>query len=209
MRLDQSWAARTSAWPRLPRRADTCIARAGIIHPDRAEALVRALIAGARTSVVAFGALRWPMSVAYAVWASGSERHRRSRMRKRHRIGGPPGPRRPHSGGSGAAHEPPDGGHQFVGLGVALVCGGGTHHAVVGVVVEQPERDLVERRLGGADLGEDIDAVAVVLDHALDAPDLSLDALQACQQLRPWSRCSRALVPQPWSGSYRRDTPTP
>jgi hypothetical protein len=31
----------------------------------------------------------------------------------------------------------------------------------VGVPVEQPERDLVKRGLGGADLGEDVDAVLV------------------------------------------------
>ena len=38
--------------------------------------------------------------------------------------------------------------------------------------------DLVERRLHGADLGQDVDAVAIVVDHALDAADLALDAAQ-------------------------------
>ena len=59
----------------------------------------------------------------------------------------------------------------------------GAEHAVVRMVVEEPERDLVERRLSGADLGEDVDAVAVVAHHALDPADLTLDAAQPRQQL--------------------------
>ena len=55
--------------------------------------------------------------------------------------------------------------------------------AVARVLVEQAERDLVERGLDRADLGQDVDAVAVVLDHPLDAADLALDALHALEQL--------------------------
>src|SRR5665213_3451336 len=55
-------------------------------------------------------------------------------------------------------------------------------HAVVRVVVEQAERDLVERGLDGADLRQHVDAVAVLFDHALDATDLPLDAAQPCEQ---------------------------
>ena len=55
---------------------------------------------------------------------------------------------------------------------------------MVGVVVEQAERDLVERRLHGGDLGEHVDAVAVLVDHPLDAADLAFDAAQA---LESWS----------------------
>ena len=51
-------------------------------------------------------------------------------------------------------------------------------------LVEQAERDLVERGLDRADLREHVDAVAVVLDHALDAADLALDA---CRRFRSWS----------------------
>ena len=43
------------------------------------------------------------------------------------------------------------------------------------VAIEEAEGDLVEGSLGGADLGEDFDAVAVVLDHPFDAPDLTFD----------------------------------
>jgi hypothetical protein len=49
------------------------------------------------------------------------------------------------------------------------------------VIVEQTERDLVERRLRSGDLGEDIDAVAVVLDDPLDAANLPLDPSQPRQ----------------------------
>ena len=61
----------------------------------------------------------------------------------------------------------------------------GSDHARMGVSVEQPERDLVEGGLDRRDLGEDVDAVAVLLDHALDAAHLALDAPQPC--LRSWS----------------------
>jgi hypothetical protein len=79
-------------------------------------------------------------------------------------------------------HEPRDGGHQFVGL-VGLLVSLGAHDAVAGVVVEQSERDLVERRLDRADLREHVDAVAVVFDHAFNAADLSFDALEALDEL--------------------------
>ena len=57
-------------------------------------------------------------------------------------------------------------------LGTAMAPG----QAVVGVAVEQSERHLVQ---GGTDrryLGEDVDAVAVVVHHALDSANLALDA---------------------------------
>ena len=54
---------------------------------------------------------------------------------------------------------------------------------MVGVVVEEPERDLVERGLRGRDLGEHVDAVAVVLDHPPDAADLSLHTGQPLEEL--------------------------
>ena len=64
-----------------------------------------------------------------------------------------------------------------------LVVAGRTHHAVARVLVHQPEGDLVERGLRGGDLGEDVDAVAVVDHHALDPAYLPLDAAQAREQL--------------------------
>ena len=53
----------------------------------------------------------------------------------------------------------------------------------MGVAVEQPERDLVKRRLNLGDLGEDVDAVAVLLGHPLDATDLALDPGETGEQL--------------------------
>src|SRR3954447_4958327 len=82
-----------------------------------------------------------------------------------------------------AAHEAPDGRHQLVALVLAVIGRLGAHDAVLGVLVEQPEGDLVQRGLHGADLGQDVDAVAVGLDHALDAAHLALDAPQALEEL--------------------------
>jgi hypothetical protein len=83
-----------------------------------------------------------------------------------------------------SVHEPADGPHQFVNLllGVAgrLAL---PLHAVSGVSVEKAESDLVKRCLGGADLGEDVDAVAVVLHHAGDAADLTLDSRETLEHL--------------------------
>src|SRR6266540_3942636 len=50
------------------------------------------------------------------------------------------------------------------------------------MVVEHPEGKTLECRVDCRDLREDVDAVAVVLDHALDAPDLSFDAVEALRQ---------------------------
>src|SRR3954462_2525289 len=83
---------------------------------------------------------------------------------------------------SAAAHEAPDGRHQLAGAGVLLGVGA-IDDAVARVVVEQPQRDLVERGLDRGDLGQHIDAVAVLVDHALDAADLALDAAQALAEL--------------------------
>ena len=56
-------------------------------------------------------------------------------------------------------------------------------HTVAGVAVQQTEGDLVERRLNGGDLGDHIDAVAIVFDHSLDASHLTFDPLQAVEEL--------------------------
>jgi hypothetical protein len=56
---------------------------------------------------------------------------------------------------------------------------------MTGVIFEQEQRHLVEGSLGGADLGDDVDAVPVALDHAADPTDLALDADQALDQQVP------------------------
>ena len=54
---------------------------------------------------------------------------------------------------------------------------------MVHVLVEDAEGEALERRVHGGDLREDVDAVAVVLDHPLDPAHLALDPVQALDQL--------------------------
>src|SRR4051812_19751373 len=84
--------------------------------------------------------------------------------------------------GSAAPHQASYGRHELVGhLDPLAVLG--ADDAVAGVLVEQAECDLVERGLHRADLGQHVDAVAVLLDHPLHAAHLALDAVEALQQL--------------------------
>jgi hypothetical protein len=53
--------------------------------------------------------------------------------------------------------------------------------AVAGVVVEQAKGDLVEGRLSGGDLGQDVEAVAVFFDHLRDPANLPLCAREPPQ----------------------------
>jgi hypothetical protein len=76
------------------------------------------------------------------------------------------------------AQESSYGGHQLFGL-LGALAGVGVDDAVGGVLVEQPQGDLVQRGLDGGDLGEHVDAVAVLVDHLLHAADLPLDAPQS------------------------------
>ena len=81
-----------------------------------------------------------------------------------------------------AAHQAGDGAHQLIGhlFWVAVLA---TDDAVLSVVVEQPKRHLVERGLDGGDLSDDLDAVALVINHPLHAANLALDPPEALQQL--------------------------
>ena len=54
--------------------------------------------------------------------------------------------------------------------------GTGTGDAVLEVLVEKMQPDALQRLGGRGDLGEHVDAIGVVLDHALQAADLTLDA---------------------------------
>src|SRR5262249_18515886 len=67
----------------------------------------------------------------------------------------------------------------------ALGPGGGVRFqdAMPGMDVDQSQGDLVERRLDGRDLLHDVDAVAVLGDHAADAAHLALDAGEPLQEL--------------------------
>src|SRR5215212_2088820 len=58
---------------------------------------------------------------------------------------------------------------------------GRLEHAVAHVLVEQTERDRLESLCHRRDLGEDVDAVLLLLDHALQAAGLALDAPQTLE----------------------------
>ena len=76
--------------------------------------------------------------------------------------------------------------------------------AVVHVVVEDLEREALERRLDGRDLREDVDAVAVVLDHPLDPAHLALDAVEPLDErllVRGVAVLAHASPPRASSGS--------
>src|SRR5699024_658462 len=64
----------------------------------------------------------------------------------------------------------------LVGLGAAVLDGAG--HAVAEVLLEQAERDGLQRPGHRGDLREDVDAVLVLLDHPLQTAGLPLDAAQ-------------------------------
>src|SRR5687767_9242569 len=79
-------------------------------------------------------------------------------------------------------------GDGVAGLGDLLVrgraaLGDGLADAVLEVLVEQIERHRLQRPGRGGDLGEDVDAVVVVLDHPLQPAHLTLDAPQAPQMV--------------------------
>src|SRR5262245_25112676 len=75
-------------------------------------------------------------------------------------------PRRAGSGRLAAAEQAAEGGDELLGALLAQLLGLGAEDAVARVAVEEAEGDLLERALDRADLRDDVDAVAVVLDHA-------------------------------------------
>ena len=103
------------------------------------------------------------------------------------------GPRRRGSGRHGRAawasksdcllglHHPLDGQHGFGDLLVGLVVARGERalHAVVEVVLQQGEAEVFQGGVDRRDLGEDVNAVLVLIHHPVNAAHLSLDALEA------------------------------
>src|SRR6266536_756289 len=55
-------------------------------------------------------------------------------------------------------------------------------NAMIHVVVEHLEGEIFESRVDGGNLGEDVDAVAIVLDHPLDPAHLPLDPVEPLDQ---------------------------
>src|SRR3954453_13825456 len=67
--------------------------------------------------------------------------------------------------------------------GVGSVSGwAGVRDAALQVMLEQLQWERIERRLHGADLRQDVDAIALVFDHAADTAKLPFDAVQALRQ---------------------------
>src|SRR4029077_18635306 len=64
------------------------------------------------------------------------------------------------------------------GVGLVAAFGDGLRHAVAEVLVEQAERHRLQGAVDRADLGEDVDAGLVLVDHLRDATDLALDPAQ-------------------------------
>ena len=68
-------------------------------------------------------------------------------------------------------------------LGVRLGAAGRDRvaHAVAEVVLHETDRHALQRLVHGGDLGQDVDAVGVLVDQPLQPPDLALDASQPGQ----------------------------
>src|ERR1700733_2153826 len=105
--------------------------------------------------------------------------------------------------GAGLPGHPADRFHQFVHL-VPLfdrIAGRkGTGYAVRYMIVQDLFLHLVESCTNGIDLGEDVDAVALALNHAEHPPDLAFDALQS-RRHRGFRRVMH-LDTIPWWGIY-------
>src|SRR2546422_9527613 len=74
-----------------------------------------------------------------------------------------------------------DGIDQFLHLGLVALADRGRHTAF-DMVLEQQQPDLVDGGLDGVDLGQDVDAVGLLIDHPRDAADLAFDATQSGQE---------------------------
>ena len=59
------------------------------------------------------------------------------------------------------------------------IVGSGIGHTVADVLVEEADGDALQGFGDCADLGEDVDAVRVFVDHSLKPTDLAFDALES------------------------------
>src|SRR3954453_23022793 len=66
--------------------------------------------------------------------------------------------------------------------GVLVAGGQRSRDAVAHVLVQDLEGERLERGVDRRDLRQHVDAVAVLVDHPLDAPHLALDAVEALLQ---------------------------
>src|SRR5699024_10149063 len=66
-------------------------------------------------------------------------------------------------------------------LGFFSAFASGIEDAVTEVVVDQSQRNVLERAVQSGDLGEDVDAVDILIDHPRDSTGLAFDALEAVE----------------------------
>src|SRR5215218_6726372 len=115
------------------------------------------------------------------------------------------------SGGSGA-DEAGDGlgGLADLLVGLAAAGLGRLDDAVAQVFLEQAQRDRLQGLRHGRDLGEDVDAVLLVLDHPLQAAGLALDPAQALEVVVLAVDVAVLVLVDGWllgTGHGRNDTP--
>ena len=79
--------------------------------------------------------------------------------------------------------EPVDRLHELVDLPGAFAFADRFAHTRVDVAAHDLQGHLVKRSPRGRELLDDVNAVAALLDHPADPPDLALDAPQARQQI--------------------------
>src|SRR5699024_9163992 len=89
----------------------------------------------------------------------------------------------PEQAGCSGADETRDGRGGLLELRRTLLAAGagGVEHAVLEVIVEETRRDSVQGPLQGADMGEDVDAVLLLVHRAVQTARLALDALEPCE----------------------------
>ena len=83
----------------------------------------------------------------------------------------------------GPSERAPDDVDDLVHIGVGLAVLGGGPHAARDVVLEDDDRQGIDRGAQGGRLLEDVDAVLLALDHPGDAADLALHPRQAADEL--------------------------
>src|SRR5690606_1181205 len=83
--------------------------------------------------------------------------------------------------------------HQLVDLSLPVARPYRLGDAVGRMAAQQAHAHPVQRRPDRGDLDQDVDAVAALLDHAGDAPHLSLDAAHALEQARPFVQVGRRV----------------
>src|SRR2546425_2398323 len=103
---------------------------------------------------------------------------RTSCRRCRERSAAPPSPASP-----SPPRQPRHGGHELFHLLVAASLLDALAHAVPNVSVQQPDTDSPQGGIDGVQLRQDVDAILVLVDHPLQAANLSLDSTETVLQV--------------------------